>query len=1074
MNKPPQDQAAREAAEKSLHQTTFIAAGAGTGKTTTIVKRIVNALCDRESELLIKSLAAITFTERAAAELRRRIRSALQEQAENGNAKASHALANFDLAQIGTIHAFAKRILSSFPIEAGLPITFDVLDEATSKRSLRETASTFVANFFENLTPSQKFLMDQAEISPVALREFVLELNAKRLLVNESDIHSRRKFDPSQVAREFLSEISSWFDSQSSVWKGFTAGYITEIEAGLEDLSLISKESTELSFEQILRMQSALHKILYSRAGGPAAMPFKLQIRELFEGGFDGLEFAEVENFFREVLPEIWAGLQGAVSTRFKNGRLTFDDLIVLTSELIENNPDVRQKLHKDFKLIVVDEFQDTDPLQWKLISLITTPIGESAPVQGSLVLVGDAQQSIYSFRGADVATYLSVANKVGLAPMGGITETLEVNFRSNQKILNWANAAFSHSSIELGTKYVNLLSAERNLVSDDHMPGVSVLGGPDVEIDHRLESPYIASAAFQAVANGWQVFDRDLPGYRPAKYSDIVILIPARTSLEDLLEELTMREIPYRSSDSAIVFDRPVVRGLIDAMKVVAGIQQPLDLWFALKSPLFGCDDLELLEYKRLGGKWGLPYGEPSKELAATRVYQSLAILSKIRKTSNSSSPAAVMMQLLEETRVMSTYDRTPRGRFEIECIQMVMRQARSWAQGGGAGAVEYLSWISDQLSENAREALPETDDLGDDAVRISTVHGVKGLEFPIVILAGMARKRITPLPMISVKQNRFEFNVGQLKSHGYRRGSEKLELADRSAEQSRVLYVAATRARDHLIVSNLAKLNAKGETQSWSGLYLEAVAATVEAGLATRFDQFVEPVAAPKLTVQPVFAAESPDWIEKLPEIRAKSKEKNLVTPSTLGSKANQEIPLERVVLLDDTHQVATEYEDDDIDGSDVAKLGNAFHVVMEIAIQRRVREIDSNLLLAMKGALVEQGVPEYEERLKTMISTVFNHSVLDRIYSADKIMPELAISEINEDGVLVEGFADLVIQEGDSLVVMDYKTNLDLSQDKIDAYAKQLDAYAQIIQRATGLTVAEKVLVHVLTEKVELVQV
>ena len=1079
MNSTPQDQVARDAAEKSLSQTTFIAAGAGTGKTTTIVNRIVNALCDPATELSIKNLVAITFTERAAAELRRRIRRVLHDEAAKGSSQASEALLGFDNAQIGTIHAFAKRILSSFPIETGLPITFEVWDEATSKLSLRETASRFVGKFFDDLDDHQKSRLAAAGISPIVLREFFVELNSKRLLVNIEDIKSKRQLDAAELVREFTDLLFAWFEEQRSVWQAFSSSLTEKIEFGLQEIARVLAESPEPTVDQIARLQVALNDLLrLGNAGGAAAKPFRDDVKDRFGGGLDGLDLVDVENFVRQQLPAIWENLQGAVLRRIKSGKLTFDDLIVLASELIEQNPDVRAKLHRDFQLIVVDEFQDTDPLQWKLISLITTPIGKPAPNQGSLVLVGDAQQSIYSFRGADVTTYLNVAEQVGLPPMGGIKQTLEVNFRSNQKILNWVNATFSHSTIELGTEFVNLQTSEKNLVSEEHSPGVAVIGGPGVDIDHTEESPYIASAAHHAVAHGWPVASGRLSSgsasYRPARYSDIVILIPARTSLEDLLEELSIREIPYRSSDSSIVFDRPVVRGLIDSMKVVAGVEQPLDLWFALKSPLFGCDDFELLEYKKLGGRWALPFGEASQELASTRVYKCLATLLAVKRVSNTSSPAAIMMKLLEETRVMSTYDRTTRGRFEIECIQMVMRQARSWTRSGGAGAVEYLSWIRDQMSENAREALSETDDLGDDAVRISTVHGVKGLEFPIVILAGMARKRIAPLPKISVKQNRFEFNLGQLKSHGYRQQSEQLESADSLAEQSRILYVAVTRARDHLIVSNLAKETKDGETQSWSGLYRDAVAAGVEVGLAAQFDQYVAPVAEPKLAIQPNFLPESPEWIAELTEIRAKSKLKNLVTPSTLGSGVSKEGLMNTDELVDDARQGVANYQDGEIEGADVAKLGNAFHKVMELAIERRIREIDPALMMDIRNALSTYGVPEHEERLVKMTSSMFEHAFMDRIYSADRAIPELAISEINEEGVLVEGFADLVLEENGSILVVDFKTNLQLNRDNLDIYAKQLDAYAQIIQRATSLTVAEKLLVHVLPDKVELVAV
>lgn len=1075
----PQDQRAREAAENRLNETTFIAAGAGTGKTSTIVKRIVNSLCDSSRNLGMRNLAAITFTERAAAELRRRIRTSLQERASEGDEKAARALVEFDSAQIGTIHAFAKRILSNFPIEAGLPITFEILDQATSKLSIRDTASRFVQSYFDELDSRQRSIFASVGVTPTVLREFYMELNSKRLLVNENDINSQRQLDRDQVVDEFMAKLNSWFDLERHAWSDLMQSIVEAIEFGLQEMNRISSRPRPLTDQDVSELIATLKGFVETSKGGPAAKPFRDRMKEHFKGGLDNLWLLPIENDFRRDLPAIWQSVQESVANRVKRGKITFDDLIVLAAQLIEQNDDVRAKLHRDFQLIVVDEFQDTDPLQWKLISLITTPTGELAPSQGSLVLVGDAQQSIYSFRGADVATYLEVAEQIGVAPMEGLKETLSVNFRSNQKILNWVNSAFSHETVDLGTEFVQLLPADRNLVPDGHQPGVAVIGGPGaMDIEPKQEPAYIASCAHRAVTESWPVLDsRDADGkasFRPARYSDVVILMPARTSLDTLLDELTAREIPYRSSDSAIVFDRPVVRGLVDALKVVAGVEQPIDLWFALKSPLFGCDDLELLQYKQLGGRWSLPYGDISPELAESRVHRCLDVLARVKRVSSSWTPAAVMTRLIEECKVMSTYDRTSRGRFEFECLQMVIRQARSWSQAGGAGVTEYLSWIKDQLSENAREALPETDDLGDDAVRISTVHGVKGLEFPIVLLGGMANERIGKLPVISVKLNRFEFSMSKLVSHGYSLHSKALENADRAAEQLRVLYVAATRAKNHLVVSNLAKVPVKGDVKAWSGLYRVAVEATVEAGLASRFDQYVEAVERPVLTINPSFRPETADWLSKLPEIRAKSKAKTLVTPSTIGSNTDKGNQGTSLLLVDDSKREALDYEIVEIAPEDVAKLGNAFHQVMEYAVQARVREIDTSLRKQMTRSLAEYGVSDQEDRLSKMLDGFFSHPVMDRIYSADHVMPELAISEVNEDGILVEGFADLVIQEADALVVLDYKTNLLLSPEKISHYAKQLDAYAQIIQRATQYRVTEKILVHVLPDKIELVAV
>lgn len=1081
MKHTPLDQAARDAAQTSLGETTFIAAGAGTGKTTTIVMRIVNAICEPTTEHTIQKLVAITFTERAAAELKSRIRSEFEARAASGQREAVAALADFESAQIGTIHAFAKRILSSFPIEAGLPITFQVSDEASSKLRIREAASRFTEKFFSALSESDKNLLHAGAITPLVFREFFIELNGKRLLVNQNDLLSGRQLDTGAFIEEFMTRLGDWYDSQESLWSTFTPSLAPKIEEALSSLNAVFADGKTFSADKIKNMQGILHTLMRpGNAGGSQATSFKDEARLNFEGGLTGLEFIPVENLIRQSLPSIWSALENEVSLRYGLGNLTFDDLVVLAVQLIERNDDVRSRLQENFNLVVIDEFQDTDPLQWRLAQLITTRLGSQGATPGSLVLVGDAQQSIYSFRGADVSTYLGVQDLIEGPPFNGRQHTLQVNFRSNQKILNWTNAAFSHSTVELGAKYTELVAAESNSVGDDHVPGVTVIGGPDNEMGHDQEVGLIASAAFKAVENSWPVFDGVKEEgmskkYRAAKYSDIVILIPARTSLENLMEELSSREIPYRSSDSAIVYDRPVVRGLLDSLKAVAGVAEPLDIWFALKSPLFGCDDFELLTYKQMGGTWNLPFGDASPDISSTRVFTCLSVLAQIRKVSGSLKPAAALQRIADESRITSTYDQTPRGRFELECVQMIIRQARTWSNAGGLGVMDYLDWITDQLGESTREALPETDDLKDDAVRISTVHGVKGLEFPIVIVAGMANQRMTKLPMISVKGNRFEFKFGSASSVGYRQISEALETSERRAEQTRVLYVAATRARDHLVFSNIAKVSNDGSTPSWSGIAREAVADTVRAGLASKFDQFVSPSDSPVLTIKPDFAPEAEAWIRAIEAVRTASQKKTLVTPSALRGESGEVTEGdEEAALIEELQEQSVDYVDDEIAGSDVAKLGNAFHSTMDFIIQTRSLEIDEALVLKMNAALAEYRVKEHNERLTKMIKTVLQSEILRRIYSADRVWAELQMAEIDADGMLVEGFADLVIQEGDLLTVLDYKTNLQLDSLKMAKYARQLQAYSQIIESATNLKVEEKLVVHVLPDKIETLSV
>jgi ATP-dependent exoDNAse (exonuclease V) beta subunit len=1074
----PIDQNERELAEGQKNVSTSITAGAGTGKTTTIVNRITRALCDEGSELNVGNVAAITFTERAAAELKSRIRKELQRLSDLGNHRATIALTGLEEATIGTIHSFAQRILSRFPIEAGLPIAITLEDEAASKLRVREVASRFAEDLLSSLSEDDSEALYSVGISPLAIRDFYVELNSKRLLVNEDDVLSARQLDPKQEIDSFMSALNEWFASRDSEIAAFTPAFASSIRDNLAILNANYESLSDYSVKGISSLLSPLHTLVTPRTGGNAAKDFKDEMKSLFAGGLDGIAFIPIENMWRRELPNIWRIIQAEIERRYQIGKLTFDDLLVLSVKLLEEHEDVRQVLHDQIKLLVIDEFQDTDQLQWRLATLITSDKNGSGPIPGSLVLVGDAQQSIYSFRGADVGTYLEVRNAVETGKIQAEPRTLSVNFRSNQIVIDWVNKVFDNPATQLGTPFARLTAAEPNFVDEKHLPGVAVIGGPGDEVGVEDEAAYVASAARKAIDDSWMVADKPKMGapksFRPAKYSDLAILIPARTSLENLLEELAVRGIPYRSSDSAIVYDRPVVRGLLDAMKSVVGTAEAMDVWFALKSPLFGCDDPELLTYKKLGGRWSLPFGDVDEELAATRVHQCLAKLANIKRTSSTSKPADLMLRIVEESDIRSTYDRTPRGRFELECIEMVIRHSRRWANAGGMSIFDYLDWVSDQLESVIREALPESDDLIDESVRISTVHGVKGLEFPIVLIAGMANGRRTNLPTISVKQNRVEFMFGKNKTVGYKQISEKLESADRDAEHARILYVAATRARDHLVYSSAAKVNKDGTTRSWSGLIREAVADTVSSDAAKRFDNYVPQAGDLPQTIEPKYKAESTEWLGKLDEIRTRSNAKNVVSPSSLKGQSPDDTEEEFYFVSEGQDESPRDYLGEEIAGADVASLGNAFHAVMEQIMLRRLDQLTQELNDVISSALDSYQATQHQARLIQMIEGVLKSTFLGRVFDADKMWPELAVSATNDEGEIVEGYADLVIQEGEELTIIDYKTNLELTKEKIGNYKVQLDAYSEILESATGLKVKQKLLWHVLPEKIEVISV
>jgi ATP-dependent exoDNAse (exonuclease V) beta subunit len=251
---------------------------------------------------------------------------------------------------------------------------------------------------------------------------------------------------------------------------------------------------------------------------------------------------------------------------------------------------------------------------------------------------------------------------------------------------------------------------------------------------------------------------------------------------------------------------------------------------------------------------------------------------------------------------------------------------------------------------------------------------------------------------------------------------------------------------------------------------LLREAVAESVSSDSAKRFDDYVQHVENLPQTIQPKFEPESQDWLGQLEEIRARSSAKNVISPSSLKGQDPQSVEEDLSFVSEGTEDTNRVYVAGDIAGSDVASLGNAFHAVMEQIIVTRSTELSEQLNDFMASSLNKYGATAYQDRLTKMVERVFTSKLLVRILTADNALPELEMSETNDKGVLVEGFADLVIQEGNDLTVIDYKTNLELTAEKISHYKFQLDAYSKIIEVATGFEVKQKLLWHVLPDRIE----
>ena len=551
----PRDAEDRRIILESLDETLFVEASAGTGKTTSLVGRVVNLVSSGRATL--DRIAAITFTEAAAAELRDRIRQELEKAAvsqsreDKERRRCRQGVADLDQASIQTLHSFASALLHERPLEAGLPPGFETTDEITAGLKFDDAWDAWLDKALDEGSEVAPYL---AVALPLGMTLPQLKDVAKAFHKSYDDL-SRAKFAGS--GKTEASVVDVLVDGVEGL-----AALCTNPEAGdkLYVYLLDKLEEALLTARPVLdpaTLGYMISQVLPFRPGSvgsaknwPGDAPPKV-VRDALRD-LDG-------DVRRAALAPILGALQRFVldyaKLRRTEGRAEFHDLLVWAAELLRENIEVRDHFRNKFTHLLVDESQDTDPLQAEIaiflaeetlpgVSEVMRPGDwrEITPKKGKLFVVGDPKQSIYRFRRADVTQMDRLRSR-----MGGRTVSLTQNFRSQQPVTNWVNHVFSRwmaeGEIGVQANYEEMFHRWEGATSQPFPPRVWVLG--DEETDDLMnslrgrEAADISLLVSQAVAAPWQVLDREATDsagtecYRAATYADICILMPTRHRIE-------------------------------------------------------------------------------------------------------------------------------------------------------------------------------------------------------------------------------------------------------------------------------------------------------------------------------------------------------------------------------------------------------------------------------------------------------------------------------------------------------------------------------------------------------------
>ncbi len=861
MTTPLQDQAARDRIRIETGSSLFVEAGAGSGKTKSLVDRVTTLVM--VNRVPLRKIAAVTFTEKAGAELRDRLRAEFEKTwrdeflVPTQRDWAGEALDDLDSAAIGTLHSFAQRLLAMHPIEAGLPPLVEVLDEVASSVAFEERWSVL-----------QRQLLDDAEVADKVL--LALSANVKldqlrsltRAFGADWDLIEERVIFPGSPDVSLPDVIR--LAKEATALAARASECANRDDRFLPSLVKLDAWATKLAAATDQREQ-------YAVLLAAGALKFTYGQQGNWGGGLDGLKnsckdiqeqaakaaAAFTEATLRPLAYWIAERVLESARARAADGRLEFHDLLVLARDLLRRNADVRAALQDAFPRLLLDEFQDTDPIQIELAVRIAG--GREAGAEdwrdvqvppGSLFVVGDPKQSIYRFRRANIAEYLGAQAWFGSDAQVKLT----TNFRTVNPVLAWVNEVFAEviGFVEGAQPHYEPLACFREEPATG--PAVTVLGRDEhpfkahgnAEVLRIREAADVAAAIRQATSERWTVEDPKTGQWREIELGDIAILIPARTSLDLLEDALDGAGIPFRAESSSLVYHSPEVRDLMLAARAVADPADQFSCVMALRSPLFGCGDDDLWAWKQARGSFTLT--APTEQVVERLpgglhpVAEAMDYLRRLHYQSRWMTPSEVLGAIVADRRMLEVASSGPRAQDQWRRLRFVLDQARAWSEVEHGGLRSYLVWAAKQGEDSSRVAeavLPETDV---DAVRIMTIHSAKGLEFPMVVLSGMtsAPRRQSGVRLLW-KPDGYAVSITKaMQTNDFQDVAPIDEQMD-SHERRRLLYVATTRARDHLVVS---LHRGEGGAETNAKVLATAGASTAAGAVAFDAQPSIEPV--------------------------------------------------------------------------------------------------------------------------------------------------------------------------------------------------------------------------------------
>ncbi|NPV59883.1 MAG: UvrD-helicase domain-containing protein [Actinobacteria bacterium] len=1115
----PPDQEQRELILRELDRNMLVEAAAGTGKTTSMVGRML-ALLESGKCADIRHLAAVTFTRKAAAELRGRFQVELERRVREaegeGGERLGSALDRVEQCYIGTIHSFCARLLRERPVEAGVGLDFKEIDDVEDSRLLEEAWEAFVAE----LTVSD----------PAGLLERLVRLGLTLADLKTAFADFCRYPDVEEWPTPPATEEPDLEEAREELLR--YNDHLRELVPRLPEE--VGNDNFIPLLKRLFRFLSHLHDMdrperLIEALEYFDANPKIVQKIWIEKGGFSGEEAKAEKSAWDDLrdrvarpalrawreyrYPTVIEVLQRARlvydGLRQERGLLNFQDLLMKAAALLRDHPEVRRYFHHRFTHLLVDEFQDTDPIQAEVIFLLASSDPEErdwracAPRPGSLFLVGDPKQSIYRFRRADIATYAE-ARRVLEELGGGLTVNLRANFRSSPPVISWVNEVFEPGEPSLDVKgrallrfpeveapespfYVPLLPGRKEGESGG-LCGVYRLPLPEEcsknEIVREYEPDLVARIIRDALDRGMTVSrtrgeiegGKD-PRVRP---DDFMIVTRKTHNLGAFARALQRYGIPHRVTGGQALNEVEELHLLYLCLRAVARPEDPIALVAALRSELFGISDARLYAYRKAGGLFSFRCDPPAGlDEDVSRVFmEAYARLRRYARWLDRLPLASACERIARDLGLFALAAARSGGDAQAGSLAKGIELLRATLSGewSVAQAVEYIGMLA--RGEEKHDGTPALAGTRPE-VRVMNLHKVKGLEAPVVFLADpcgefdhgaevhidrSGEKIRGYLAIYSKSENS---RRKKILAHPARwEDLEEKEGVFKRAEELRLRYVAATRCGAAVIIS---QRKARNDDNPWC-----------------YFDRFIPqdrvipdpgPQEAPAIPAVELPPGEPEASMAKI------CSRLDATTSPTYDVLAAKEYALSQAggpgaaravgVGQSDTegsappsgHAAPASAPDSPQNGEHGPEWGEVIHALLQAAMAEPDLDMEKLAATLLEEKEMEPG---FAPSAAALTRSVMASEIWRRAQAAEKRLTEVPFQIPWDEGgrpAILRGVIDLAFREADGWVVVDYKTDL-LREGELkraaEKYAPQVLLYAEALMRACGEPVKET-LIH-----------